>query len=579
MFYFYFKVQISHTTTFFSCPILYLILFIFVYRLVLFGVYFSSIIKLNKNSFYLISIAELRNKLGAFCSSNSIYLGKGFIWSKKHAVILNAIKEEYPSMPSVMQNPKSRGSQFFQNIDKARDIHIPLKFLDGHTLIVGTTGAGKTRLFDLLISQAIMRNESVIIIDPKGDQDLCNHTRALDKKRFLFFHPAYPSKSITLNPLYNFTRSTELASRISSLIPTMKGNNDPFKSFAFSVIDAIIAGLLIMNKRPTLKLVYFYANSRMVEFCFLVCKYYFDKNVPSKYQTEWDSLAKTTIKTPGKLVSAYYDFYAKCIKPTAQSVALENIFSFAKHDATHFGKMISSLISSLEVLCNGNLGELLSPDDTHISLHENTWDLNKVISQNKILYIGLDSLSDNIVASALGSLLLSDLAAVAGTRYNYGSNLNSVNIFVDETAEVINDQLIQLLNKGRGAKFRLTIATQTVADLSARLGDRCKAVQVLGNLNNLISLRVIDKETRDFVVDAFKKVRIGIENSSFSDNFNMNNPLSVSNNQSLSKTESESDIFPDYLLAELPDLEFLARVGGATLYKGKLPLIFTNPKG
>ena len=32
-----------------------------------------------------------------------------------------------------------------------------LKHVEGHTLIVGTTGAGKTRLFDLLISQAILR--------------------------------------------------------------------------------------------------------------------------------------------------------------------------------------------------------------------------------------------------------------------------------------------------------------------------------------------------------------------------------------------------------------------------------------
>ena len=48
----------------------------------------------------------------------------------------------------------------------------PIQHTAGHTLIVGTTGAGKTRAFDLLVTQAVLRGEAVIIIDPKGDKDL-----------------------------------------------------------------------------------------------------------------------------------------------------------------------------------------------------------------------------------------------------------------------------------------------------------------------------------------------------------------------------------------------------------------------
>ena len=44
--------------------------------------------------------------------------------------------------------------------------------LSGHTLILGTTGAGKTRLYDELGSEAITRGDTVIFIDPKGDRDL-----------------------------------------------------------------------------------------------------------------------------------------------------------------------------------------------------------------------------------------------------------------------------------------------------------------------------------------------------------------------------------------------------------------------
>lgn len=53
----------------------------------------------------------------------------------------------------------------------------PLKHTEGHSLIVGTTGSGKTRMFDILISQAILRGEAVIIIDPKGDKEMRDNAR------------------------------------------------------------------------------------------------------------------------------------------------------------------------------------------------------------------------------------------------------------------------------------------------------------------------------------------------------------------------------------------------------------------
>jgi conjugal transfer pilus assembly protein TraD len=102
-----------------------------------------------------------------------------------------------------------------------------------------------------------------------------------------------------------------------------------------------------------------------------------------------------------------------------------------------------------------------------------------------------------MVGSAMGSIFLSDLTAVASDRYNYGVNNRPVNIFVDEAAEVINDPFIQLLNKGRGAKLRLFVATQTFADFAARLGSKDKALQVLGNINNTFALRIVDGETRN----------------------------------------------------------------------------------
>ena len=49
---------------------------------------------------------------------------------------------------------------------------MPLGDRVGHTLVLGTTRVGKTRLAEILITQDIARGDVVIVFDPKGDADL-----------------------------------------------------------------------------------------------------------------------------------------------------------------------------------------------------------------------------------------------------------------------------------------------------------------------------------------------------------------------------------------------------------------------
>jgi conjugal transfer pilus assembly protein TraD len=234
--------------------------------------------------------------------------------------------------------------------------------------------------------------------------------------------------------------------------------------------------------------------------------------------------------------------------------------------------MIGSLISVLDALTIGELGDLLSPSG-EVLYDVNEWDFERLIDKKCIVYVGLDSLTDNLVGSSLGSLFLADLTSVAGSRYNYSDNITPVNLYVDESAEVVSDELIQLLNKGRGAGFRLTIATQTIADFEARLGSKAKASQVLGNLNNLISLRIIDNDTKEYISNLLPKIRVNMYSRSSSQSQSSKNLLEVKSDVSDTVSEEEISIFPPQLLSELPDLEFVAKIGGSTVYKGKLPLI------
>lgn len=108
-----------------------------------------------------------------------------------------------------------------------------------------------------MITQAILRNEAVIIIDPKGDKELKDNAQraciaAGSPERFVYFHPGFPEHSVRLNPLRNFNRGTEIASRIAALIPSETGA-DPFKAFGQMALNNIVQGLLLTSQRPDLK--------------------------------------------------------------------------------------------------------------------------------------------------------------------------------------------------------------------------------------------------------------------------------------------------------------------------------------
>jgi conjugal transfer pilus assembly protein TraD len=260
------------------------------------------------------------------------------------------------------------------------------------------------------------------------------------------------------------------------------------------------------------------------------------------------------------------------------STVVDGLASLFEHERVHFSKMIASLMPILNMLTAADLGPLLSPDAADTSDPRRLTSMAECIERAQVVYLGLDALSDSMVGGAIGSILVADLAAVAGDRYNYGVNLTPVNVFIDEAAEVVNDPFIQLLNKGRGAGLRLTVAAQTFADFAARTGSEAKARQVLGNINNLVALRVLDAETQQYVTDSLPKTRLKSMLLTHGSTTDSRNPLLYTGNVGERLGEEEGDLFPPALLGQLPNLHYLAVLAGGRIVKGRLPILGT-PKG
>ena len=508
-----------------------------------------------------------------------IWLGWGFEWTATHAQLAHDLLRIGPEQ--VVKSLEGRmGAQWIHGLGaRERPIRLPISHSEGHLLVVGTTGAGKTRLFDLLVAQAVRRGEPVVIIDPKGDHDLRQSAQracADHPERFVYFHPAFPTESCRIDPLYSFNRATELASRVAALIPSETGS-DPFKAFSQMAMTHVIQGLLAVQDRPSLIGLRRYLEGGVDALMVRVLETYCGERVPG-----WESQARRFVdkaKDTAGRAAGLLRYYQERVRADHPSTVVDGLANLFEHERVHFSKMVASLMPVLTMLTAADLGPLLSPHDSVGADTRPIVAVAEAVERGQVLYIGLDSLSDTMVGSAIGSILIADLAAVAGNRYNAGRPERSLNVFVDEAAEVVNDPFIQLLNKGRGARLRLTVATQTFADFAARTGSEAKARQVLGNINNMIVLRALDAETQTYVTDSLPKTTVRSLMTTQGSNSSGTDPLLFTGNVSERLSEEEADLFPPALLGHLPNFHYIAQFAGGRIVKGRLPILGSRKPG
>lgn len=506
------------------------------------------------------------------------WLGSGYEWTAGQTAFAHQILRR-DAREIGLADSREPGANWIHMIGpREKPVYLNRRLFEGQTLVVGTTGSGKTRLMETLIVQAVAKGHGVVIIDPKSDTDLrasaqraCHLAGAPEK--FAFFNPAFPETSARIDPLRSWNRSTELANRISSLIPSQSAS-DPWKSFSQRVLDTIVQGMVASNEIPTLVKIRSAVEGGLEPLLMRTLQAHFNNALESG----WESMVREIAGNMGarargnRELDAHIRFYQERVRDSAPSQAIEGLVSMYEHDATHFGKMISTLLPILSMLTSGHLGQLLSPaydtDDPRPIL-----DVASILNEQRCLYMGLDSLSDGMVGSALGAIFLADLTAAAGDRYNFGKDNKEVFVFVDEASEVATENFIQLLNKSRGSGIRVVLATQTFADFAARLGDTNKARQVLANCNNLIALRVLDSETQEYISEGLIKTKVPVVMENEGEGTLSDQPLLFSGSYGSRLSEEEAELFPPALLGQLPNLHYVARLTGGTLVKGRLPIL------
>lgn len=558
---------------------------------------FEAKLALAGQQFWMIKSADLNKAIAQ--GKDQLYLGRGFQWTATHterAIEINRHNPEMIMPPRwalrLMRRPFDfeavKGATWIHGVEpNEQPVVIPWAHSEGNWSIFGTTGAGKTRLYELLCYQMVKRGDVVIFFDPKYDKDLRNTLIDVCKaagrpEAFCEFHPAFPERSCRIDPTKNFNRETEIASRVADLLGA-DGSSDNFVAFSWRVLFAITGGLIYIGERPSLKKLRFFIESGPEPLVEKVLTKFLGEWEPGTWENHVEAIVsrienkkmKPRLQTGTTRQAAMLQVYHEMVPVERRRDDINALVSVTEHSREHMGKMITVMVPLLTQLTAKPLDELLSPDYDDPTDSREILDMEKVIKGKRVLYVATDSLADATVGSAIAGILLADLRAVAGARYNYGSEDDTkIHILCDEACEIVNAPLIALMNKGRGAGMISYLATQNFSDYIARFGNEDRARMVVGNGNNRLSLRVVDTKTQKYVCENLGTVNVRqVGASAGSGSKTEDGGMEFSGNVGTSVSQREAELFPAYLLGKLPDLHYVAAISGGKVVKGRIPKI------
>ena len=563
---------------------------------------------------------------------NYLFLGKGFKWGQVHTQRLkdtlspaarkfvepsrmyNAAREFERSIEGTLFEGIGKLTQIDSALNPFRplppvggkpaihavepnevDVLLPCSERVGHTLVLGTTRVGKTRLAEILIEQDIRRNEGpVIVFDPKSDADLLTrmYMSAKDMGReddFYCFHLGFPEISAKYNGVGNFSRITEVAGRISGQLSS-EGNSAAFKEFAWRFVNIVARTLVALGVRPDYNNILRHVTD--IEPLFEeYMEFWIPKNCKgTAWIEEMNALTKQAEeqykKNPrfNKHSSPKIEALRKFLesRKVSDPVVL-GLLSALRYDRTYFDKIVASLLPLLEKLTTGKIAELVAPDYLDVNDERPIFDWTQIIRKKGIVYIGLDAMSDMEVASAVGNSMFADLVSTSGQIYKHGFEhgmldgkdnvMPKVCLHCDEFEGLMGDEFLPMVNKSGGSGMQVTAYTQARGDIEARMGSSAKARQIEGNFNNLIMLRVKEPDTAELLTSQLPEVEISqiMSVSSASDSADTESSVDFTSNTQDRTTTLRVPMLETSHITGLPKGQAFCLLDGGHLWKVRIP--------
>lgn len=561
--------------------------------------------KLSMNKKTFITTTELRkiNQLkiretNSGKDNRTTYIGKGYEWGSEHAQRAYQVLDMDSHMSSVQlpfflrpivkamskETKSLGGSPWIHGMGDEKPVEVEESALYGHTFIAGNVGTGKTTLLRLMSINALHLGNVLVVLDPKNDHDWRDSIKKemdfLGKgDMFYHLHPSQPSKSARVPLLKHYTRITEIADRVAPLMGGSGGNSKPFQDFAYGIIYHTAHALRYLGEPIRLTKIQHVISSDRRGLAMRVMNKYYEETLGEGWEA---SLTGVLDKLSPDRLTAMAIHYNHTLNLNHPNKVVNGMIEFALHDEAHYAKMVVSLRPVLTALTAEPLDELLSPiDDINDEDPRPIIDIKTLVEKGGCIYISLDSLTDAQSAGFIARLVLAEIAAIAGNRYNSDDqDGRRVTICNDEVHASLenNDALLNILSQGRAAKMQMILATQTVADLQAK-SDEATANRFLGLCNNFISMRTTDPITQEYVATQFSKTSIAqVQAQSGSGSSTSDSMLAYSSSYGERLMKTREDMFPMELLGQLPILQYVARLADGRKLKMRLDVLINNDK-
>lgn len=503
------------------------------------------------------------------------YLGEGFVWGPAETQRLQDLSVAGVEVPSEAQGAIG-GDWLIHGLGaaKTRDLFLPDHLLNQHLFLMGAPGSGKTRGLEVLIEQAVRRGDAVVVIDPKGDEGLLD--RAYDsavrhgrEAQFRVLALPYPYKSARYNPLECFVSPSDVADRICSIMPK-RGEGEAFRNFAWQFVSIVSTAIHRVGERVSL--------AKLENYCFhnawLLVRRLIDKLCPSLPPSP-------DIRV---LLNSYRQY---CVSQKKTFVEIDQMIAMASMDEEYFGKIAGSLRTILAKLTSSQIGYLLCPEDVPLPAALAGKDAPPTLSwksidhERLVVYFFLGSLIGPDSASATARMCLSDLSSYVGRKYAFDDAADfakrRLTVIVDEVADALAPESVNILNKARGAGLSVVMAGQSLADLEVALGSAADARRALANVGSFLTLRAANPDDAKFFSE-----KVGVRPLPVVTRGENYEPALLSTGRTnvsdfAYRTSTSTSLRSDYLLPTSA-LDRLARfhyfgLWGGELRKGMLPLL------
>jgi hypothetical protein len=327
--------------------------------------------------------------------------------------------------------------------ENGRPVSIPLGSPTGgtHTLVVGATRSGKTVTMTWMAVRSIEHGMGAIVLDPKGDRDLCLELRDAARvagRRFVEWAPRGPS-------VYN---------------PYARGSET-------EIADKVLAG------------------ERFTEPHYL-------RQAQRYLGHEVRTLRRAGLEVSLDVLVAHLDpMRLEVLARSLPEQQAKRAHDYLDSLTTRQQSDLAGVRDRLAIMAESDIGPWLDPRTEGAQRLE----LLEAVEDRAVVYFNLEADRRPLLAQMLGAAIVQDLQTMVAALQ--GRPLETL-VAIDEFSAIVPERVVGLFGRAAGAGVSLVLGTQELADLRMP-GREMLQEQVMGNLSALIAHRQVVPDSAELI--------------------------------------------------------------------------------